>query len=244
MAGQSTNRVLVIGGSGSGKSTLSEAIVERYATLGRYRYLVVLTKDAAEHSRLSGFCNAAEELSDDVAAAGIDWRAAIEAAGSLFLEVTALEGDARRDCLDALGRALLELGDVLLVVDEAQQIVDRNAPPGLLQLWTRGRKHGVSIVTITQSLKQRSTWGLHPTAINEATALVSFLKTDPNEVKQVTDLFPELGDRVATLKTPRDGSPEYAVKDLITGRALLVTRQGELDITAGSSAADGAALNA
>lgn len=233
MAGGSTNRILVIGGSGSGKSTLAEAIVERYATLARYRYLVVLTKDSAEQSRLSGFCNAAEELSDEVAGAGVDWRRAIEAAGSLFLEVTALDP---RDALDALGVAIIELGDVLLVVDEAQQIVDRNAPPGLLQCWTRGRKHGISIITITQSLKQRPTWGLNAVAINEATALVTFHKSDPNEVAHIAALFGELGERVATLRTPRDGTPEWAVKDLITGRAVLATRQGEVDISAGAPA--------
>lgn len=233
MAGASTNRILVIGGSGSGKSTLAEAVVERYATLSKYRHLVVLTKDSAEQSRLSGFCNAAEELSDEAAAAGVDWRRAIEAAGSLFLEVTALEP---RDALDTLGAAIIELGDVLLVVDEAQQIVDRNAPAGLLQCWTRGRKHGVNIITITQSLKVRPNWGLNPVAINEATALVTFHKSDTNEVAQVARLFPELGDRVASLRTPRDGTPEWAVKDLITGRALLVTRQGEVDITAGTPA--------
>lgn len=240
MAGASTNRFLIIGGSGSGKSTLSEAIVEEYATLGRYRYLVVLTKDAPEHSRLSEFCNAAQELTDEIAAAGVDWRAAIQAAGSLFLEVTALPGDELRDTLDALGQAVLDLGDVLVVVDEAQQIVDRNTPPRLLQLYTRGRKHGVHIITITQSIKQQATWGLHPTAIREATALVTFLKHDRNEVKQISEIFPELGDRVSELRTPRDGAPEYAVKDLITGRSVIVTRAGEVDITAGSSAPPGA----
>lgn len=233
MAGASTNRILVIGGSGSGKSTLAEAVVERYAMLSKFRYLVVLTKDGAEQSRLSGFCNAAEELSDEVVQAGVDWRRAIEAAGSLFLEVTALEP---ADALEALGVAILELGDVLLVVDEAQQIVDRNAPPGFLQVYSRGRKFGVNIITITQSLKIRANWGLNPVAINEATALVTFHKSDVNEVAQVARLFPELGDRVASLRTPRDGTPEWAVKDLITGRALLVTRQGEVDITAGTPA--------
>lgn len=232
MAGESTNRLLIIGGSGSGKSTLSEAIVEQYAQRHRYRHLVVLTKDAPEHSRLSGFCRAVAELDDATAAAGIDWQAAIRAAGSLYLEVTALDHHA---ALDAIGRAVLELGDSLIVVDEAQQIADRNTRPGFLQLWTRGRKHGINLIAISQSMKQRSTWGLHPTVINETTALITFLKTDPREVEQLRELFPELGDRVASLRTPRDGVPEWAVKDLITGRALLVTREGEQDITAGVS---------
>lgn len=243
MAGGQTNRLLIIGSSGSGKSTLAEAVVERYATLGRYRYLVVLTKDAPEHSRLSEFCHAVAELDDKAAGAGIDWRRAIEAAGSLFLEVTALDA---RDALAGIGRAVIELGDVLLVVDEAQQVVDRNAPPDFLQLWTRGRKHGVSIVTITQSLKIGPTYGLNVVCRREATALVTFHKSDTEELKQLRELLQsaELAERVPTLRTPRDGGrPEYIVRDLTTGRALLVSREGEVDMSAGAPAAD-AALNA
>lgn len=230
MAGGSTNRLLVIGGSGSGKSTLSEKIVAEYKRQNKYRYLVVLTRDSAADSGFSGFCNASQELTSDLAKKSIDWKRAIEAAGSLFLEVTALDPHA---ALDELGRAILELGDVLLVIDEAQQIVDRNTREGLLEVYVRGRKRGISIITITQSIKQRSRWGLHPTAIGEASALVTFIKTDPNEQKHVLEIFPELGDRLGRLRTPRDGAPEYAVKDVITGRAIIHSREGEIDITTG-----------
>lgn len=229
----STNRTLVIGGSGSGKTTLAEALVAEYEKLRKYRYMVVLTRDDEHQSPFGKYCQASEELSTKVVEAGIDWRAAIQSAGSLFLEVTALDP---APALDAIGRAILELGNVLLVVDEAQQIIDRNTPPGMLEVYTRGRKLGVNIITITQSIKQRAQWGLHATAIGEATTLVTFLKTDPNEQRHVLDIFPELGVRLGQLRTPRDGAPEYAVKDLITGRAILVSREGERDITAGVAA--------
>lgn len=227
--GASTNRILCIGGSGSGKTTLMNEVVREYDRQDKYTYLVVLSKDEPEQSPFAERCALVAELDDDAAAAGIDWRAALAQHRSLYIEVTALE---YHDALDALGAALLELGSALIVVDEAQQIVDRNTKPGILQLYTRGRKYGISVISITQSIKQRSNWGLNAVAINEATALVTFLKTDPNEQKHILELIPELGDRLGTLKTPRDGAAEYAVKDLITGRVLLVARDGEHEIGA------------
>lgn len=233
MAGASTNRILCIGGSGSGKTTLMQSVLEEYTRQHKYAYLVVLTKDEAENSPFSQSCAFKCELDDQAAAAGINWRRLLEEHGSVFVEVTALE---HHEALDALGQAVLELGSALVVIDEAQQIVDRNTGPQFLQLYTRGRKYGISIISITQSIKQRSNWGLNAVAINEATALVTFLKTDPNEQKHVLDLIPELGDRLGQLKTPRDGAPEYAVKDFLTGRVLLVARDGERELTAGVSA--------
>ena len=230
---RSTNRFLVIGGSGSGKTTLVKEIAEAYRARGAYRQLVVVSKDTPEESALAPLCAVHVEVDDATAALNLDLTKAIRDAESIYFEITAVDV---APFLSQLGPALMELGAVLVLVDESQNILDRNCPAPMLQVPTRGRKRGVHLVCITQSIKQRPTYGLNPTFINEATCLVTFLKSDPNEQKHVLALFPELGDRLGELRTPRDGAPEYAVKDLITGRCLLVARDGEHDITPGGAA--------
>ena len=230
---KSTNRFLVIGGSGSGKTTLVKSIVEAYRARGAFRYLVVVSKDAPEHSALAPLCDVHVEIDSQTAALELDLVKAVQDAKSVYFEMTAVD---HVHFLEQLGPALLELGAVLAVVDEAQNVLDRNTPPQMLEVATRGRKLGVHWVCITQSLKQRPTYGLNATFINEASCLVTFLKSDPNEQKHVLALFPELGERLGELRTPRDGAPEYAVRDMLTGRGVLVARDGEHDLTAGGAA--------
>jgi len=209
-------------------------LVAEYRRCRKYEHLVVLTRDARDQTPLAEHCYVHLELDDALVARTprLNWVSMIEAsAAGLFLEVTALDS---APALAGLGAAVLEVGNVLVVVDEAQQVVGRRTPPQMLQVWTRGRKRGINVITVTQSLKQRPVWGLHPTIISESTALVTFLKSDPNEQQYIVSLCPAARDLVGQLRTPRDGTPEYVVSDLVTGRTLAVLRDGEHDISVGS----------
>lgn len=224
-----TNRLLVIGSSGSGKSTLVSSYVDEMQRKNKVNFLVVLTKDSAEESPFSARCAVVEELHNENAGAPVNWTGLLRDHKSLFLEVSAFEPHA---ALDELAAAVLELGSCLVVIDEAHQIVTKDAGMKLLELYTRGRKRGVHVCTICTSIMQRPGFGLNAVVVNEVSALVSFLKTEQREVSKLSEIAPPFRDHLSTLATPRDhGAPEYLVLEFETGRALKVGRTGEVDIS-------------
>mgnify|MGYP002621596609 FL=1 len=233
-----TNRYLIVGDSGSGKTVLAAELVRALQRARAFRNLVVLSADTADESALSVLCGQHDEVTDELARAQLDLIAYLRRHGphGAYLEVTA-QGDARARFLAALGTAVMGEGDTLVVVDEAQEIADRAAPLEFLNLWTRGRKRQVTVVAITQSIKQRPTMGVSPTVLNRSSVLVALSISDPtgHEHAQLSHLAPRLSEHLPRLRSPIDGGPpEYAVAHLPTGRALVNLRGGELDLSPSS----------
>lgn len=214
-----TLRFLVVGMSGSGKSHLTRDLIAHLE--GRYRYLVVVN-DSME---LSEGCAAKVPIRDENV--GDAWRLVdlIRDAGSAHFEILANDP---RPFLERLGDAVLELGDVLLVLDEAHEWIPSNRPPAaLVRCYKQGRKHGVHIIAVTQSLVRTSTTGLDANAIRQSTHLITFQLAEHNEVARIREVMPELGDRVADLAPPGDGRPpEYAVRDVRRSMSLIHGRGG------------------
>ena len=211
MAGRQTFRILIVGKTGSGKSTLAKAIVRRMQ--GRYQKLVVVNRkrEFAEFTE-RGFT---------VGEAG-DPEPVLRRYDRVHFHVTGYDP---RPFLDALGQAILRRRDVLLVVDEAHQFFERGrVPKGLFEVLTGGREAGHNAIFVTQMLKG-AVGGIDPGVRRQASHLVSFRLTEPEEVRALTEQFPELGERVKTLKRPEDGlPPEYGVKDLDRERVGVVLR--------------------
>lgn len=231
MTGQ-THRLLIVGMSGSGKSRLiRDRILPEYE--GRYRYKVVV--------------NDSEELGEDCVSlritddnAGGTWRFAqlIRDARNLHVEILATDP---APVLEQLSSAILELGDVLLVLDEAHEWIPwHNAPRSMIRLYKQGRKEGVHIVAATQSLVRTPEAGLAPDAVRQSTVLVTFQQVDSREVGRIRDVFPELGARVSDLQPPGAAGepPEYAVRDMRRGSSLIHGRDGAEWLT--SRTVDGA----
>jgi DNA helicase HerA-like ATPase len=230
-----TDRYLVVGESGSGKTWQAAAIVDALGDRRAFRRLIVLSTDSPDESVLADRCQHQDEVTDELAGRALDLERYVRERGpaGVYLEVTAF-GATREQFLARLGAAIMAAGDTLVVVDEAHEIASVRAPLEFLQLWTRGRKRTVTVVAITQSMKQRPTLGLHPTVLNRSTVHVQFATADPtgNERAQIVATFPQIEPHLDGLLTPHDGGrPEYGVRHAPTGRAVIVKRAGELDLT-------------
>ena len=211
MAGRQTFRVLIIGKTGSGKSTLAKSIVRRME--GRYRHLIVVNRKR----EFAEFVEKGFSVGEDG-----DPEPVLRRYRRIHFHVTGYDP---RPFLDALGQAIMRRRDVLLVVDEAHQFFERaRVPKGLFEVLTGGREAGHNSIFITQMLRG-SIGGIDPGVRRQASHLVAFRLTEPNEVTALTEQFPELGEQVRTLKRPENGlPPEYGVKDLDRERAGLVLR--------------------
>lgn len=233
------DRYLIVGGSGSGKTVLAGMLIDELAERHAFNRLVVLSTDEPGESPLADRCQHRHEVSNELAAKRIDLRRFLrdQGAAGVYLEVTAIGPD-RVAFLDALGQAVMELGDVLVVIDEAHAIADRHAQLGFLEIWTRGRKRNVTPIAITQSLKQSPQVGLNPTVLRLSTVLVVFSTPDPtgHQQEQIIQTFPRIAPYLADLRDPKDGdAPEYGVQHSPTGRAYVRLRSGDVDLTQPSS---------
>ena len=124
-----------------------------------------------------------------------------------------------------LANAIVCRRDVLLVVDEAHPFFERGrVPKGLFEVLTGGREAGHNAIFVTQMLKG-AVGGIDPGVRRQASHLVTFRLTEPEEVRALSEQFPELGERVKKLARPEDGlPPEYGVKDLDRERSGVVLR--------------------
>ena len=211
MGGRQTFRILIVGKSGSGKSTLARQIVR--AMEGRFRRLVIVNRKTEFGDLAEARFRVGEEGNPGPA---------LKRHTRVHFHVTGY--DPRR-FLDALGQEVMRLKDVLLVVDEAHQFFPRGqVPRGLFEVLTGGREAGHSVIFVTQMMRG-AVGGIDPGVRRQASHLVTFRVSEPNEVRAVAEMFPELGERVRLLKRPDDGlPPEYGVKDLDRDRAGLVLR--------------------
>lgn len=230
-----TQRMLIVGESGSGKTHLATryaaALMQHKDARRRPRHVVVVSKDPREKSPLAQLTETHAEVSQRTADMNLDLRAAIVESGSVFFELTAHNP---RRFLQQLGNAVLSIGGLLVVFDEAQSYLTSQAPTELLDVYSRGRKFGVHVVTITPSIKQRGTFGLHRVATNEHTSIVTFRKSEPHELRMLLEYIPEATeDLIRNLAGPNDGKPEYVVRDKLSGRVSVSRRAGVQELSQG-----------
>ena len=211
MGGRQTVRIVIAGMSGGGKSFLARRVVLSMA--GRYRQLVIVNRKR-ELSELTEAGYIVDEKGDP--------ERVLRRHRRVFFQV---DGYDPRPFLGALGASLMRREDVLLVVDEAWEFFGRGkVARALFRVLTGGREQGHNIVFITQMLKS-SSGGIDLGVLQQATHLVVFRMQGENDLDRVQAFFPELGDRVSALARPEaTGPPEYAVKNLMTGRAGLLLR--------------------
>lgn len=210
--------VLILGTSGSGKSRLAfgqlvPAMLERVPRL-------LIINDNPEGAEL---CRASLTVTDD--SPSYEWARLLREQERVHVELLANDPTAT---LEALSAAVLEVGHVVVVIDEAHEFAGaHNAPAGIVRLYKQGRKHGVHIVTITQSVVSTSAGGLSRDAARQSDVWVVFRQHESREVDRVRDEFPELGERVRELAPPdQAGPPEYAVRDRKRGASLIYRRSG------------------
>ena len=223
-----TDRTLVIGESGSGKTVLAatyaKKLIKHKDHRRRPRHTVIVSKDPREQSALAPLCQTHAEVSQRTSQMTLDLKTAIKEAGSIYFELTAHDP---RYFLQQLGAAVLAIGGILCIFDEAQSYLKSDAPTEILDVYSRGRKFGLHVITITPSIKQRNNYGLHRTITNEYTKFIAFRKTEPLEQKLITEHIPGASaELLANLKGPNDGKPEYIVMDKLSGRTSVQLRSG------------------
>jgi energy-coupling factor transporter ATP-binding protein EcfA2 len=211
MGGRQTFRLLIVGKSGSGKSTLAREVIRRME--GRYRHLVIVNRKTEFAELAQGRYRVSEDR---------DPRPALRRHRKVIFHVTGYDPRpfwtpwARRSC--ACGTSFW------LWMRPTTSFPRGAVPKGLFEVLTGGRELGHNAIFITQMI-QGATGGIDPGVRKQASHLITFRVTEPNDVRAVAEHFPELGERVRDLKRPEGGlPPEYAVKNLDREEAGLVLR--------------------
>ena len=226
------NRWLIIGESGSGKSYFASALIDDYLDNVACDLMVCFSTDAPGESRLAERCAHHVELTDELAELTVDHVAFLQKHKSVYYELTALNP---HRFIGDVSEAVLALGYVLIVFDEADGYVNQKADRRTLSLYPRGRKRGVNIATIATSIKQNGALGLAPEVVRRSNILVAFHTDETHEQNAVYERFPRAKGQLGELLTPRDGGlPEYVIR-AEGGRELLVSRTGERDLRAVSA---------
>jgi len=195
--------------------------------------LVVLSTDAAvgldgDRAPLARECGHVLELTDELAATGVDWDAALNSEPRLYVELSTSRYPAER--LGELGAAVKSRGNALFVADEAHATVPVAADARLLQLWSEGRKRAVDCIAVTASAMQRSGSSLNPLVKDLSNVRVAFNVADAAVQAKIARDCPPLAEHLSSLATPRDGgAPEFGVYTSM-GRAELVRRSGVVNL--------------
>jgi len=216
-----TLRGLIIGPAGSGKSTLAREIVREMMS-GRDRPAHLAIVDTSDEWAELATAHAVITQAANDMAPQTRWRDLIKYHRRVLFELAAPD---TAHFAAAIGRAVMGLGNSLVVIDEAHHIAHSRAPLELLALWTGGRKNAVHTLAITQRLTRAQQIGLNMTLVNNSTTLFVFRVTEPREIEKIGQIMPaELAARVPDLRPPAAGQPpEYVMYDMRTGRGEVVS---------------------
>lgn len=141
-------RWLILGITGSGKSYFSSYLISKYVSLKHRKYLVIVDSTDSYRESLSwlNHCNVSP-----VDFSGIDFEKVITESQFTLFEVSGLLPDQDVAFMDALSQAIINIGDVLLVVDEAHRYLPLYNPSDkFLILLREGRKYYIDVILITQ----------------------------------------------------------------------------------------------
>lgn len=141
-------RWLILGITGSGKSYFASYLISKYVSLKHRKYLVIVDSTDSYRESLSwlNHCNVSP-----VDFSGIDFEKIITESQFTLFEVSGLLPDQDVAFMDALSQAIINIGDVLLVVDEAHRYLPLYNPSDkFLILLREGRKYYIDVILITQ----------------------------------------------------------------------------------------------
>lgn len=200
-------RWLILGITGSGKSYFTTYLINKYIALKHRKYLVIV--DSTECYRESlPWLNHCDVKPTDFS--GIDFEKIITESQFTLFEVSGLLPDQDVIFMDALCKAVMNVGDTLFVVDEAHRYLPFYNPSGqFLILLREGRKYYIDTIIITQF----PGGDLHLIARRQANSLVIF------KLQDVTD-FDKLHLEMKAEDIIDLELYDFLLKDRNTGRMI------------------------
>lgn len=225
-----TFRAYIGGDTGMRKTTTAASLVALMAARGKLGRLVVISTDAArgidrKPAILRRLCDHAVIIGDDAARQGINWRAALDRAPRLYVEVAATRYPA--GILGELAAEVFNRGWATVIADEAHKTVPVGADPRLLRLWGEGRKRGIDCVAVTASVMVRDGSAMNPAVLDASDVRVGFRAgSDIVALKIMGRNHPRLASELARLPGPERGTPHFLVHRAGQPRAEIVTPSG------------------
>lgn len=218
-------RGLVVGPTGSGKSTIARALVGRVAMADPELIQGLVVVD--QGTEWSDMTDTVLVVTEQDATREWDLTGYLRDHTRVLVDLSGVLDPA--SFLGSLGRAILAVGNRLVVVDEAQHFLPASrVARDFLRLASEGRKRGVSIVGITQTLGLTAGAGLSPLFLRNLNALVIVGgQQEPKELERLRALSGRTDIQIDGLRPALDGQPpEYAVYDLARGQGGIMRASG------------------
>jgi len=213
------NRIwLIVGKSGCGKSWFGRYILTQYLQNQAIKYAVVID-NSSDHFygglQTQGFF--LQEYGEVEAQRSYNWENFIKANKKVLLEITNLKQDEITRLMDDISKALYNLGDSLILVDEAHIFFPyHHHSIEFERLLRGGRKKGIDVIMITQTLVD-----LNLIALRLANILILFQITEANELERARQYFQVDKEEIFNLR-----DREYFFKDMKTSHQIKDTTQG------------------
>lgn len=216
------NRFLIAGQSGTGKSWYTSYLIRRYCSQNKRRYIVILDT-TTDHMQYLADCGFQTLYIDRIRARkGVDWVSFIRFHPRLLVVIGDLVGEEIQQCVDRIGRAIIRLGNTLLVIDEAHSIYHVDYPSAEIERICRGgRKLGIDIILSTQRLQ-----GIPLGGRSQANVIIAFHLDDVRDRDLIT---PRLGsykgqsaDSIVSSLPPM----KALVRDTESGKVELISTRG------------------
>lgn len=186
---QTNVQALILGKPGSGKSLLARTMLAEYVLAeARSYYIAISTKlDHADPpsweweidlQRL-GFQHLM--VDQEAIASEIDVGLVLDENPRLLLTLKGPSPDELEWFMHRMGGAILERGNTVLLVDEADRLVPRRRPAEhMLDLVRRGRYEGVDLLMVSHSDSR-----IHPEVFEDSNMLIAFCTKHPTRIDRL-----------------------------------------------------------
>lgn len=204
-------RWLILGTTGSGKSYFTSYLISKYIAMKQRKHVVIVdsTESYKESLPFLRHCDV-----PPVAFEAVDFETIILENPFTLFEVCGLLPDQDVAFLDCLCAAVMSVGDVLLVVDEAHRYLPKDNPSTeFLILLREGRKRYIDPVLITQFPID-----LNLIARRQANSLVIFKLLDDTDTDRTGFYLEMRPEEIMNLELY-----QFVLKDRDTGDKIIGT---------------------
>ena len=199
---------LIVGRSGAGKTTLVRAMLREYQSRG---YPIIIVQ--GHPGQLQDF-GPVSIVTQERAERKLDWHKLLDDHPAIRFSMAAYDADY---FFDSLAGALLDRGNLVLVLDDQQGYLTANPPRNMARIYMEGRYRRIHLMTVTQRLGNTSNTGTSMHARANVDHLVAFQVGDNTDLGRLQPLLPNCKSILPALPTPGG----YVWRDQATGRTVV-----------------------